>query len=130
MSQIIWLKKTINQDCKISENENLDINLNQKTLGEHFSKEEQAVILGMFVKDTDSLMSKIIESKKDDDAKSLLLYVHSIKGTAANIGADRLFNYAKIIEPKIKNKSVSQNWVEEMQKIYSDLKNEIKILVG
>jgi CheY-like chemotaxis protein/HPt (histidine-containing phosphotransfer) domain-containing protein len=124
------VKKTINQDCKISENENLDINLNQKTLGEHFSKEEQAVILGMFVKDTDSLMSKIIESKKDDDAKSLLLYVHSIKGTAANIGADRLFNYAKIIEPKIKNKSVSQNWVEEMQKIYSDLKNEIKILVG
>ena len=105
-------------------------NFNQDALGEHFSKEDQATILKLFVRDTDELMEKILESKEDEDAKSLLLYVHSIKGTAANVGADRLFNYAKIIEPKIKDNSAPKNWVEEMQKIYSDLKNEIKILVG
>ena len=105
-------------------------NLNQDALGEHFSKEDQATILKLFVKDTDELMKKIFESKEDEDAKSLLLHVHSIKGTAANVGADRLFNYAKIIEPRIKDNSAPENWVEEMQKIYSDLKNEIQILVG
>ena len=84
----------------------------------------------MFIKDTDSLMSKIIESKKDDDAKNLLIHVHSIKGTAANIGADRIFNYTKMIEPKIKNNSAPQNWTEELEKIYSDLKHEIKIFIG
>jgi len=105
-------------------------NLNQNALGEHFSKEDQTTILKLFVRDTDELMEKILEKKEDEDAKSLLLYVHSIKGTAANIGADRLFNYAKIIEPKIKDNSAPQNWVKEMQKIYSDLKNEIQILVG
>lgn len=105
-------------------------NLNQDALGEHFSKEDQATILKLFVRDTDKLMKKVLESKEEEDAKSLLLHVHSIKGTAANIGADRLFNYAKIIEPKIKDGSAPKNWVEVMQKIYSDLKNEIKILVG
>jgi CheY-like chemotaxis protein/HPt (histidine-containing phosphotransfer) domain-containing protein len=105
-------------------------NLNQDALGEHFSKEDQATILKLFVRDTDKLMKKILESKEEENAKSLLLHVHSIKGTAANIGADRLLNYAKIIEPKIKDNSAPENWVEEIQKIYSDLKNEIKILVG
>ncbi len=120
-----------NSDEDLSGGDGL-FNLNQDALGEHFSKEDQATILKLFVRDTDELMKKIFESKEkeDEDAKSLLLHVHSIKGTAANVGADRLFNYAKIIEPKIKNNSAPKNWVEEMQKIYSDLKNEIKILVG
>jgi len=122
---------------KIERQENEDaingdelFNLNKKALGEHFSEEDQATILDLFVKDTDGLMERIIKSKENNDTKSLLLHVHAIKGTAANVGADRLFNYAKMIEPKIKDNSAPQNWVEVMQKIYSDLKNEIKILIS
>ncbi len=122
---------------KIERQENEDamngdelFNLNKKALGEHFNEEDQATILDLFVKDTDGLMERIIESKENHDTKSLLLHVHAIKGTAANVGADRLFNYAKMIEPKIKDNSAPQNWVEVMQKIYSDLKNEIKILIS
>ena len=47
---------------------------------------------------------------------------------AANIGADRLFNYTKIVEPKIKDGSAPKNWIDDLEKIYSDLKNEVKIL--
>ncbi len=104
-------------------------NLNQSAL-EHFGKEERATIFDLFIQDSDKIMSKISESKTGGDISGLLLHVHSIKGTAANIGADRLFNYAKIIEPKIKDGNAPKNWVEELEKIYSDLKNEIKILIG
>jgi len=48
---------------------------------------------------------------------------------AANIGADRLLNYTKIIEPKIKDGIAPENWMDDLEKIYSDLKNEIKILI-
>lgn len=105
-----------------------ELNLNKDALGEHFSKEDQMTILDLFVKDADGLMEKIIKSKNANETKSLLLHVHAIKGTAANVGADKLFNYAKMIEPKIKDNSAPQDWVEEIQKIYSDLKAEIKTI--
>ncbi len=101
-----------------------------RSLIEHFSAEDQAVILKMFVRDTDVLMRKISEDAKADDTKTLLFHIHSIKGTAANIGAERLFNYVKIIEPKITANNVPPNWVEEMRQIYSDLRNEIQVLLS
>ena len=133
----ILLKIVANYLIKKSEKQKSDdligsdksMNLNKTSLDEHFNEEDQITILNLFIKDTDELMDKIIESKLIDDVKNLSLYVHAIKGTAANIGADRLFNYTRMIEPKIKDNSAPQNWVELMQKIYSDLKNEIKIIV-
>ena len=116
-----------NEDSNDTDSEELH-NLNQSVL-EHFDKEERITIFNLFIKDSDEVMSKISESKSAGDTKGLLLHIHSIKGTAANIGADRLFNYTKIIEPKIKDGSVSKNWIEDLEKIYSDLKNEIKILI-
>jgi len=105
-----------------------ELSLNKSALGEHFSKEDQMTILDLFVKDSDELMEKILKSKNANDSKSLLLHVHAIKGTATNVGADKLFNYAKMIEPKIKDNSAPQDWVDVMQKIYSDLKAEIKTI--
>ena len=104
-------------------------NLNKSILEKNFGEKERIKILNLFVKDTDELMKKISESKLINDTNNLSLCVHAIKGTAANIGADELFNYAKMIEPKIKDNSAPQNWVEVIEKIYSDLKNEIRILV-
>lgn len=124
------IKKSERQETEDFINGDKSLNLNKTALDEHFSEEDQIAILNLFVKDTDELMEKIIENKRIDDAKNLSLYVHAIKGTAANIGADRLFNYAKIIEPKIKDNNAPENWVEVLQKIYSDLKNEIKILIS
>ncbi len=124
------IKKRERQESEDLISDDKSLNLNKTSLYEHFSEEDQITILKLFVKDTDEMMRKIIESKRIDDAKNLSLYVHAIKGTAANIGADKLFNYAKIIEPKIKDNSAPQNWVEVMQKIYTDLKNEIKLLIS
>ncbi len=103
-------------------------NLNQNLL-ENFTKEEQVKILDLFIKSIDEIMSKINESKNSDDIKNLLLHIHSLKGTTANIGADKLFNYIKVIEQQIKNNNAPQDWIEEIEKIYLDLKNEIKILL-
>lgn len=103
-------------------------NLNQSAL-EHFSKEERATIFDLFIKDSDEIMSKLSQSKSVGDVIGALLHIHSIKGMAANIGADRLFNYTKIVEPKIKDGSAPKNWIDDLEKIYSDLKNEVKILI-
>ena len=103
-------------------------NLNQNAL-EHFSKEERATIFNLFIKDSDEIMSELSQSKSVGDVRGLLLHIHSIKGMAANIGADRLFNYTKIVEPKIKDGSAPKNWIDDLEKIYSDLKNEVKILI-
>ena len=124
------IKKSEKQETEDQINMNEFFNLNKKALEEHFSKKDRVNILDLFVKDADDLMKKIFESKEKNDTKNLLIYVHSIKGTATNIRADRLFNYIKMIEPKIKDNSATQNWYEVMQKIYSDLKNEIKIFIS
>ena len=117
----IEIKIIPNNDLNNGNSENLK-SLNQILL-DNFSKEEQVTILDLFIKNSDELMLKINENKNAGDIKNLLLHIHSLKGTAANIGANRLFNYIKIVEQQIKNNNAPQNWMEEMEKIYLELKN-------
>ena len=117
----IEIKIIPNDDLNNGNSENLK-SLNQSLL-DNFSKEEQVTILDLFIKNSDELMLKINENKNAGDIKNLLLHIHSLKGTAANIGANRLFNYIKIVEQQIKNNNAPQNWMEEMEKIYLELKN-------
>ena len=102
------------------------VNLNQLILGNHFDREKQSAILQMFIRDIDDFMDKIHSALEINDKKILLSYIHSVKGSAVNIGADRLYYFCKMIETKIKEGDLSNNWFEEMKKIYYDLKSEIK----
>lgn len=102
------------------------VNLNQLILGNHFDREKQSAILQMFIRDIDDFMDKIHSAIEINDKKILLSYIHSVKGSAVNIGADRLYYFCKMIETKIKEGDLSNNWFEEMKKIYYDLKSEIK----
>lgn len=101
------------------------VNLNKKILGEHFDKDIQIRIFDMFIKDIDNFLEKIDQAISENDHKNLLALIHSIKGSATNIGADRLYCFCKMIELKIKGGEIDKNWKIEMEKIYKDLKLEI-----
>jgi CheY-like chemotaxis protein/signal transduction histidine kinase/HPt (histidine-containing phosphotransfer) domain-containing protein len=100
-------------------------NLNKKVLGEHFDKDIQMRIFEMFIKDIDNFLEKIDQAILENDRKNLLALIHSIKGSATNIGADRLYCFCKMIELKIKEGEIDNNLKSEMQIVYNDLKQEI-----
>jgi CheY-like chemotaxis protein/HPt (histidine-containing phosphotransfer) domain-containing protein len=102
------------------------VNLNRAILGEHFDKDIQIRIFEMFIKDIDNFLEKIDLAITEKDRKNLLALIHSIKGSATNIGADRLYCFCKMIELKIKEGEIDNNWRLEIKNIYDELKIEIK----
>ncbi|MCE3255685.1 MAG: multi-sensor hybrid histidine kinase [Rickettsiaceae bacterium] len=118
-----------NKNHDPSSNSNKSNHLNQEKI-ENFTKEEQVRLLNMFIKSSAENMSKIAASKNAGNLKRLLFYIHSIKGTAANIGAEKLFNHIKYIEPKIMEGKAPHNWIEELEGILFELQREIRNIVG
>ena len=98
--------------------------LNHSVIG-NFNKEDQTKLLNLFLNDSGETILKI-ESYQQTDQEKLLLHIHSLKGIAANIGADRLFNYVNRIELMLRNGgNVSENWLEELEKVHHELVREI-----
>ncbi|MCE3255059.1 MAG: integral rane sensor hybrid histidine kinase [Rickettsiaceae bacterium] len=114
--------KIANDNSRISQIQSK--NLNQNRI-EHFNKEDQRMLLKVFIKSSGENMVKIIQSKNSGDVKSLLFYIHSIKGTASSIGAEKLSKYIKDIESKIRDGNEPHGWMEELHEIYGELENEI-----
>lgn len=119
------------KDNDDSNNGSSEFKIFNRSVIDYFSKEDQVKLLNLFLKDSGDTLSKIKVSNKENDLKKLLLHIHSIKGTAANIGADRLFYYIKTIESALKRSGdLPKNWLKELEKIYHDLDKEIKNILA
>ncbi len=49
-----------------------------------------------------------------------------MKGTSANIGANKLAYYVRALEPALKDGKQPQNWLHNLEEIYFELKREIE----
>ncbi len=102
---------------------------NQNAL-DYFNKEDREKLLNLFLKDSFDTISKIKEKEKTGDIKQLLFYIHSLKGTSASMGAERLSYYLKRTEPIIRNGSLPENWMEEFEMVCLELVKEISSLLN
>ena len=117
-------------EIKVVEEKNSKENLHKLNNGKigSFSEEDRREILNTFLKDGEQIMEKIKDLKESENIKELSFAVHSIKGISSNIGAEKLYEFIKEIEPDLKSGRFprDKDWFENFKNYYSELKCEIK----
>jgi histidine phosphotransfer protein HptB len=76
-----------------------------KELAENLELEENEFLelIGLFVKTTYSDLSELQSAIEDGDTEKAARFVHSIKGTSANLGLTGIFECTKRIERGVQN---------------------------
>jgi len=85
-------------------------------------------LLNSFVKETPELFEKIGRAVADGNLDEARTFVHSLKGSAANVGAGKLSNQARKFEVKIiENQTFSPgNEIDQLKKLFDELLAVIK----
>jgi hypothetical protein len=77
-----------------------------------------------FVEETESHIKECVESHKESDINNILSVLHTLKGNAGTLGIEKLANFAKLLEDKLK-KGIQENLGEELislQEIFMEFK--------
>ena len=110
------IEKIRGRDCKLI-NSKLDSN-DMRDLSE------------LFISSINDLMSRIIDSKKDNNVANLAFHSHALKGIAGNFGAEKLFIYITMVNNHARRNHwpSGHNWLDELQDIVENTIKEIKKL--
>ena len=83
-----------------------------------------------FIEDTENYMREIAEGCKSKSAEMALRPAHTIKSSAAQIGADKASDIARQIEDVCREiiANGNEDYVQ-LEKLYNQLKSEIAIVV-
>ena len=79
------------------------------------------------MQDSDETILKIKNNANNNQIDKVLFFIHSIKGTAGNVGANCLYQYMKKTESLLKNNIQPQNWMNDLENIYQETKKEIVV---
>ena len=93
--------------------------------------ESKKSIFNLFLTSSQNLLDQIKQNKEINNLKELSFHIHSLKGIAGNIGAERLFEYTKHLDLDIKHGKLpgDENWFERLESMHLELTEEIKSLV-
>ncbi|MFZ5949447.1 MAG: ATP-binding protein, partial [Candidatus Rifleibacteriota bacterium] len=85
-------------------------------------------LLNSFVKETPELFEKISRAVADENLDEARTFVHSLKGSAANVGAEKLSNQARKFEMKIKENQPfnSIHEIDHLKRLFAELLEVIK----
>ncbi|MAZ80288.1 MAG: hypothetical protein CMP18_00690 [Rickettsiales bacterium] len=110
------IEKIRGRDCKLI-NSKLDSN-DMRDLSE------------LFISSINDLMSRIIDSKKDNNVANLAFHSHALKGIAGNFGAEKLFIYITMVNNHARRNHwpSGHSWLDELQDIVENTIKEVKNL--
>lgn len=96
------------------------------------SPEELKEFKEIFVASTINLVKKIIKSANDKNIEDLAFHSHALKGISGNIGAEKIYEYCKIINDSAK-KGVwpyEQDWIDQLKIIVKNTFAEIDRIIN
>ena len=102
------------------------LNLNNTNFLDPESKKD---IFNLFLTSSHNLLDQIKQNKEINNLKELFSNVHALKGIAANIGGEKLFEYIKQIDSSLKrnNLPTDKNWFRHLELLHEELVKEIKL---
>jgi len=80
------------------------------------------MLIGSFVDESSSIMSNLKTSIESKDFDNIKLFSHSIKGSAANLKFDAIYEMAKEMELSAIGKNETFNYLEYFEVINSAIK--------
>ena len=101
-----------------------------RSLIDNFEDDDRKSLIKLFNESCEKMIAGVQSAIIDDNHKNLMFYIHSLKGLAANIGAERLLCYVRATEPIVKNDFALGNaWLKKYKLFYSQLQEELKKLI-
>ncbi len=93
-------------------------------------EEMLSTLINKFLQDIPQYIQAIYEAKNAKDISAIRSHAHTIKGSAANMGAEALYSLALEIEESARQENLEQCTIliDSLQKHYEALKKEITIL--
>jgi HPt (histidine-containing phosphotransfer) domain-containing protein len=103
--------------------------LDQDALMERLNnnKELYRMVMEMFLEKTPATIAELQEAITTNDSTTTQLLAHNLKGTAANLGAETLYDSAQILEQSGKENDLAKadDILKNIKNGFTDLKKEI-----
>ena len=107
---------------------------NRTSLNERLMNDMEIIkeVLNLFLEDTPLLIKKIGTALDSSDLNAASNAAHSLKGSAGNIGAEKLQGNAKSIEFASRNRNIeiAKQFFTKTDQLFSELKSEIQKILS
>ncbi len=82
-----------------------------------------AEVITSYIDDTQTVFNQLVDAIESRDLENIRFHAHTLKGTAANIGAPSFSDHAKQIEFAVKD-----NLIEQLEPLLAQLKQSKLVL--